>query len=138
MSKREYDELIDQAIAALPEQFRRAIRNVAFVVVDRVGRSGGRRSRRRCELLGLYEGIPLNERGAEADGSLPDKITLFRVAIEKEAGEEKEIPRVVRETVWHEIAHYFGFDEDGARRLERKWEIDPDNNARSTPHRGRD
>lgn len=122
MTVHDFKQMIDRAIEAVPDEFRRKIRNVAFVVETRP-RAGKGRRRKRCELLGLYEGVPLTERGMDPDGPfMPDTITLFKGAIEREAGDEKEIPAVIRETVWHEIAHYFGFDEDGALRLERKWE----------------
>jgi predicted Zn-dependent protease with MMP-like domain len=66
-------------------------------------------------LLGLYEGIPLTERGDLYGVGivLPDKITIFKLPILEEAqGDEMEIRKIVTETVWHEIAHYFGYDDE--------------------------
>ena len=52
---------------------------------------------------------------------MPDQITLFAHAIESEAENEEEIPHIVRETLWHEIAHHFGFDHDAMHDMEERW-----------------
>ncbi len=62
-------------------------------------------------LFGLYQGIPLIERGILADQVLPDKITIFRGPLQEACETEEEIRREVRTTVVHEIAHHFGIDE---------------------------
>jgi len=133
MNRREFDKAIDGALAAIPERFRRELVNVAFVVDDGRGRATSLASdvaedgkdEDGCpyELLGLYEGIPLTERGEDMGGVLPDVITLFKTSIEEEA-EEYGMPvaQVVHETVWHEVAHFFGFNEEKAEELEKKWE----------------
>jgi len=124
MDRHEFDKAIDDALAAIPERFRQKLVNVAFVVDEGRGPEDGA-DEDGCpyELLGLYEGIPLTERGEDMSGVLPDVITLFKKSIEEEA-EECGLPveQVVRETVWHEVAHFFGFDEEKAEELERKWE----------------
>jgi predicted Zn-dependent protease with MMP-like domain len=107
-------------------EFRKKLENVAFVVERSPMKSGRSRfdasaGREECDLLGLYEGTPKSEYAGDPTGMLPDKITLFQDAIEAEAENEADVPRIVRETVWHEIAHYFGFDEEGAQRVEKKW-----------------
>lgn len=72
-------------------------------------------------LLGLYEGVPLTAWGRDAGGKLPDKITIFQEPIERIALSPADIPRVVRETVWHEIGHHFGLSEERVRQLEKRW-----------------
>lgn len=67
-------------------------------------------------LYGLYEGVPLTERGAGYYGFLPDKITIFRGPLERDF-ETDELEEQVRITVVHEIAHYFGFDEERLEEL---------------------
>ena len=105
--------MVASAIAALPERISKEIKNVAFVLDDRID---GR-------LLGHYHGIPNIKRGAGYFWVLPDKITIFKRVIEAEAESSGEpLEKVVRRVVWHEIGHYFGYDEKGIRRLERKWE----------------
>jgi predicted Zn-dependent protease with MMP-like domain len=77
-------------------------------------------------LLGLYRGRPLAGRGSDygVGGELPDTVTLYRLPILDEAdqagGGEAEIRRVIRETIWHEIAHHFGLDEDAVMRMEEE------------------
>ena len=70
-------------------------------------------------LLGLYEGIPLSQRGMSYAGVLPDRITLFRRAIEREArGSAERLREIVQHTVVHEIAHHFGISDDRLRELD--------------------
>ncbi len=62
-------------------------------------------------LFGLYEGVPLIERGILADQVLPDKISIFQGPLQEACASEEEVRREVRTTVVHEIAHHFGIDE---------------------------
>lgn len=126
MTRDEFERHIEDALAALPDKVLSELRNVAFVVEDTAGDGGSRPGAEDggdCELLGLYEGVPRSEYAGDPSGMLPDKITLFKDVIEEDAEETgDDVAAVIRHTVWHEVAHYFGFDEDGARRLETKWE----------------
>src|SRR3990172_7529433 len=71
-------------------------------------------------LLGLYQGIPLTNRGNGYFGVLPDRITLFKSPIERQArGDEERLRRVVAHTVAHEVAHFFGISDDRLREMER-------------------
>jgi predicted Zn-dependent protease with MMP-like domain len=63
------------------------------------------------DLFGLYEGVPLPERGDEA-GSLPDRIAIYRRPLEEEFPDPRDLEREIRITVLHELGHYFGLDED--------------------------
>jgi hypothetical protein len=75
------------------------------------------------EMLGMLEGPALTEQSINDPYSFPTRLVLFRGVIAEEAADTGEtVARVVRETVWHEVAHYFGHDEDGAYALETKWE----------------
>lgn len=106
-----FERYITEAIALVPAHIRRRIENVAFVVDDE----------RQGNLLGLYHGIPLIRRNQGYSGVLPDKITIYQRTIEAVAGDDpKAIQHLVMETVHHEIAHYFGFNEAEVRRWERK------------------
>jgi predicted Zn-dependent protease with MMP-like domain len=71
-------------------------------------------------LLGLYQGVPQTKWGRGFGNILPDKISIFQEPIEKLAKSEEEIIDLVKNTVWHEIAHHFGFDEREIRSLEAK------------------
>jgi predicted Zn-dependent protease with MMP-like domain len=112
MNLDEFEKLVAEAAESLPENIKNAMENIAIVVEERP---------RRNNLLGLYEGIPENEWGKNEAMRLPDKITIFKVAIEQEAQTSEEIKELVKIVVWHEIAHHFGFDEPETRNLERKW-----------------
>jgi predicted Zn-dependent protease with MMP-like domain len=127
MTRSEFERHIGEAIMAMPARVRDGLVNVAFVVEEGDPVSAGERDDDieddECDLLGLYEGVPRSHFSGDPSGLLPDKITLFMRSILAEAGETGVDPaEVIRHTVWHEVAHYFGFEEEDARRLERKWE----------------
>ena len=72
-------------------------------------------------LLGLYHGVPLTQRTSHYGLVLPDKISIYRRPIERLARNERHLRQIVRETVWHEVGHYFGLNEQQLRRAERRW-----------------
>lgn len=111
MELNEFEKLTAAAVEELPPNIKNALKNVAVVVEDNF----------RGDLLGLYEGIPQNEWGKNDAIRLPDKITIFKPAIEAEAKTPEKIKELVKIVVRHEIAHYFGFDEPQTRALERRW-----------------
>ena len=111
MRGRDFEQLVEQAIAALPSRFRRQLRNVVFIVENEPPRPG---------LLGLYEGRPLTERSFAQAASMPDRITIFQGPHERDARSTAELRSNVEETVWHEVGHYFGMDERSALRAERR------------------
>jgi predicted Zn-dependent protease with MMP-like domain len=113
----DFYELVEQALDGLPPELSKLLENVAIVVEDWPGYStrsvsGGPGG----TLYGLYEGVPLTERGSSYYGVLPDRITIFRGPLERDfwAGELEEQVRI---TVVHEIAHFFGFDEERLEEL---------------------
>jgi predicted Zn-dependent protease with MMP-like domain len=113
----DFYELVERALEGLPPELSRLLDNVAIVVDDWPDYStplvsGGPEE----SLYGLYEGVPLTERSAGYYGVLPDKITIFRGPLERDF-ETAELEDQVRITVVHEIAHYFGFDEDRLEEL---------------------
>lgn len=113
MSSFEFDEIVEAALARIPARFRRHIQNVAIVVEREPPRPG---------LLGLYEGRPLTERTSFDSFTMPDRITIYQGPHERMARSADELRQMVADTVWHEIAHYFGMDEGRVRRAERKRE----------------
>lgn len=115
MTDERFEQLVSEGIEQIPAKFLQKLHNVAVVIADEptVEQLTENHIPDGDTLLGLYEGIPLIERGDAYGGMvLPDKITIFKLPVLEEAGEnEKEIRRVVKETVWHEIAHYFGYND---------------------------
>jgi predicted Zn-dependent protease with MMP-like domain len=104
---------MQDALGELPPQYAGALNNVVF----RVERAVLPRDRRRLSLgnatlYGLYEGVPLTQRDGGYDRVLPDRITLYWGPLLRDFPEEDDLYKEVRTTLFHEIAHYFGLDED--------------------------
>ena len=109
-----FEDLVAEALDDLPAWVHERLENVEVLVEDESDPDGP-------ELLGLYEGIPLTQRGLDYAGVLPDRITLFRGPIERQAGtsEPAALKRVVTDTVIHEVAHFFGISEHRLHELGR-------------------
>ena len=124
MTREEFEQLIAEEFSnAVPEQFRDKIKNVAFLVEDQPSAELRKREGLRPNetLLGFYHGIPATVRGDSygLGATLPDTITLFQLPIEEEARFTGEgIAKVLRDTMWHEVAHHFGYDERQVRAKE--------------------
>ncbi len=104
MSAERFDDLVDAAFARVPAELTALLDNVALFVEDNAPSDDPR-------LLGLYEGIPLTERGHYYSASLPDRIRVFRLPILSVCATEEEVVQEVEITVAHEIAHHFGIDD---------------------------
>jgi len=115
MFKEDFENLINEAVGALPESIRKKLSNVEIVLEE--GESPNN------SLFGLYHGVSQLHRGSSygMNPVLPDKITIWKGTIERFAGDESNIPSLVRRVVWHEIGHHFGFNEQQIRKLETKW-----------------
>lgn len=106
IDRRRFEEIVGEALDELPDWIRERLDNVEVLIEDRPGEDQPE------DLLGLYEGIPLTERGAGYFGVLPDRITLFRRNLEAEAHDEDDLRDLVAETVVHEVAHFFGISDE--------------------------
>ncbi len=123
MDRDAFERLVEDRFKALPKHITEKLENVDFVLEDEAtpAQRKSHGMRRGDELLGLYEGVPQNERRAGYFGVLPDKISLFRGPIERCSGtDEGAIAKTVYDTLLHEIGHHFGFCETEVRALERK------------------
>lgn len=123
MSREEFEQLIGEEFEnAIPEKFRPHIKNVGFLVEDEPSPETRKQEGLRPgeTLLGLYQGIPYPARGDwyGMGSTMPDTITLYQKPIEDEARQVGDIRKVIRETIWHEVAHLFGMDEHTVRRRE--------------------
>ena len=113
VSKARFGELVQEALAELPDQFSEFLEEVPIEVRDQasadqlrslgIGRGG--------LLLGLYQGRPLTQRSVEDSGRMPDVIYVFQESIEAVSRNEQELIDQVRKTVLHEIGHHFGMSE---------------------------
>ncbi len=115
----EFNELVVEALETLPPDILDHLENVDVVVADWPTlaqlRSVGVRSR--YGLLGLYQGIPQTRRTTHYGMVLPDKITIFRMPIERICFSRRDVINRVRHTVIHELAHHFGISDDRLREL---------------------
>jgi len=120
MDRTEFEGLVRAALDALPEEFARRLDNVAVVVEDEPDaallRSLGLHPRHDT-LFGLYQGVPLPQRGAAYGNMLPDKISIYYRPLLRACRTPERIRRQVRVTVIHEIAHHFGTDDAAIRAL---------------------
>ena len=122
MSPYEFDRLVSEAYADIPARFRKRLKNVALIVEPEpsAAQLGRGRVARGSTLLGLYEGRPLTARSVFEPFAWPDRITIFQGPHERLAQTPQDLPRLVADTVWHEVAHYFGMNELQVRAAERK------------------
>jgi predicted Zn-dependent protease with MMP-like domain len=110
MSREEFEELVGEALDTIPPRLTRLMKNVVIMVEDTPPPQAG-------VLLGLYEGVPLTERGDSYAGLLPDRITIFRRPLLALCDTRDDLVREVRVTVVHEIAHHFGIDDERLHEL---------------------
>lgn len=126
MNDEEFEQYVREGIDAIPERFLMKLKNIAIVVADKPTQTQLEENDISPDstLLGLYEGIPLTLRGDSYGGMvIPDKITIFKDPILSEAGDDpKAIRELVRSTVWHEVAHYFGYDDEAILEREKNGE----------------
>ena len=120
MTKAQFEALVEKALRRLPKGFKEKIANVVVVVedwpddetLDEMGIEPP------DSLYGLYRGIDLTHRDSGYGNVLPDTVTIYQGPIEEDCGDEEEMAQLVRETVVHEIGHYFGLDDETMHRIE--------------------
>ena len=119
MERRRFLRLVRQALAELPSPYRDWLANLDVVVERRPRRhhlhEAGLGSGE--TLFGLYEGVPLTERGSDYGLVLPDKITIFQEPLERAFPNDVDVLEEVRRTVLHELAHHFGMGDEELERL---------------------
>lgn len=115
MDRRKFRHLVEEALDTLPPEFRERVDNVEILVEDepsRVQIETAGLDPNEDTLFGLYEGVPLSEREHNFAMALPDRITIFYRPLADSFQSTAEIREQIRVTVIHEIAHFFGMDED--------------------------
>jgi predicted Zn-dependent protease with MMP-like domain len=104
-----FEEHVRAALDSLPRELARALENVAVVVEDEHPEDP--------DIFGFYHGVPLPDRGTDYGGHLPDKISIYRLPLEESFPHPDDLEEEIRITVLHELAHYFGIDEDRLEEL---------------------
>ncbi|MFD1933429.1 metallopeptidase family protein [Nonomuraea mangrovi] len=108
VSREKFEELVAEALDTIPSELTRVMDNVVVVVVDDPPEP---------DLLGLYTGVPLTQRGDWYSAVLPDRIEIYRNPICQMCDTEEQVVKEVQITVVHEIAHHFGIDDDRLHQL---------------------
>ena len=123
MQRGQFEKYVAEALASVPQRFRKAMQNIAIVVEDEP-------SRELLEemdieppdtLLGLYQGTPLTERHWGYGNTLPDRVLIFQGPHERSAEDEDDLIVAIAETLIHEIGHYFGLSEEEIEEIEEKY-----------------
>ena len=121
MDEATFEAIVVEALEALPPQFAEVFENVEVIVEDRPNaahrRAVGLKPWHRMTLYGLYQGVPLTERTHNYGLVAPDTITIFREPLVRDFPQPDALRNQIRRTVLHEIAHYFGIDDDRLHEL---------------------
>jgi predicted Zn-dependent protease with MMP-like domain len=115
MTRREFERIVEEALRSLPAAFRDRIDNIVIRVAESPNRRQSRSTNTQgheTSLYGLYEGVPRPERSVRTAYELPDRITIFKRAIERDHKSRAAMVRCIQETVLHELGHYFGLDDN--------------------------
>jgi predicted Zn-dependent protease with MMP-like domain len=120
LTRREFEEVVAIALEKIPKSLRKKMENIDVVVESQPSQAliADMGLQSPFELLGLYQGIPLDRRGFYYGNVLPDKITLFQLPIELNCKTREEVEAKIKEVVIHEVGHYFGLNEERLRELE--------------------
>ena len=120
MTRRQFEALVEKSLRKLPKPFRDKVANIAVVVEDWA--DDETLAEMSIEppdtLYGLYQGVDITQRDSTYGNVLPDVITIYQGPIEEDAADEQEMAEIVRETVMHELGHYFGLDDDTMHLIE--------------------
>ena len=119
MKRRDFEHLVEQAFAGLPQTVKQRLENVDILIQlwptrEQLIENG---MRNKHDLLGLYEGVPLTERTASYGAVLPDRVTIFQGPLEAAVASEPELVEEIRKTVVHELAHFFGWSDEELERM---------------------
>ncbi|ACP33986.1 metallopeptidase family protein [Corynebacterium aurimucosum] len=109
VSEERFEEMVGEALDKIPDRFVNQMRNLVILVEEEHPENP--------ELLGLYEGVMLTQRTASHTGYLPDTISIYRQPLQAISNSEEELAHEVLVTVFHEVGHYFGFEEERLHEL---------------------
>src|SRR5438876_6502551 len=120
MNRRQFEALVDKALRRLPRRFKDKIANVAVVVEDWPDDETLHEMGIELPdtLYGLYRGVDLPHRDSTYGNVLPDTVTIYQGPIEEDCVDAEDMAELIRDTVIHEIGHYFGLDDDTMEDIE--------------------
>lgn len=123
MTRQRFEQLVARAVSGIPRRFRDAIQNVAVIVEDEPAPAllAEMDIHPPDTLFGLYQGIPLPDRGWGYGNAVPDRVTLFQGPIEDASEGDDEIVATIGETIIHEFGHYFGLSEEEIEAIEEQY-----------------
>jgi predicted Zn-dependent protease with MMP-like domain len=123
MQRGQFEKYVAEALASIPQRFRKAMQNIAIVVEDEPAREllAEMDIEPPDTLLGLYQGTPLTERHWGYGNTLPDRVLIFQGPHERSAEDEDDLIVAIAETLIHEIGHYFGLSEEEIEEIEEKY-----------------
>lgn len=110
LSEDAFDQVVDDALASVPEELLSLLDNCVILVEDEPPADDP-------DLLGYYDGTPLTERDSTYAGVLPDRIVIFRGPLQRMCDGVEELEDEIAVTVVHELAHFFGIDDDRLHEL---------------------
>ena len=120
MTRRQFEALVERALRRLPRKLKDKLANIAVVVEnwaddETLAEMGIEPP---DTLYGLYRGVDLTNRDSNYGNVLPDTVTIYQGPIEEDCADEEEMAELVRDTVIHEIGHYFGLDDETMEHIE--------------------
>ena len=120
MTRAQFERVVERALRGLPRAFKEKLANIAVVVEDWADDETLEEMgiEPPDTLYGLYRGIDLTQRDSSYGNVLPDTVTIYQGPIEEDCEDEAEMQEVIRDTVVHEIGHYFGLDDETMHRIE--------------------
>ena len=122
MDREQFEQLVEEALAGLPQKFKKYIENLAVIVEDYPSGETQRKvgTARGGSLLGLYHGVPFKHRGPYYGNLPPDVIVIYQKPIESISATDEELKEKVQEVVLHEVGHYFGMSDAELHAIERE------------------
>jgi predicted Zn-dependent protease with MMP-like domain len=120
LTRKQFEAVVERALRRLPRVFREKLANIAVVVEDWADDETLEEMgiEPPDTLYGLYRGVDLTHRDSSYGNVLPDTVTIYQGPIEEDCEDEEEMAEVIRDTVVHEIGHYFGLDDETMHRIE--------------------
>ena len=122
MNRESFVKIVEEVLDTLPAEFRKRIHNLTILVEDRPTETLTRRIGKSAQepgsehpdalILGIYQGVPATKRSVFDLSAGPDRIVLYQKNIEAVCSDDAQIRHEVRQTVIHELGHYFGMDEE--------------------------